>query len=504
MSITNASNGGFWISGNSIYNQYQEWVMIARLDATGDTLFTRKFYERHVGGGYHEVNAIEMVGMPDGGVVFICTEIDTTGLWDLDAHVVRLDSLGNTVWDRMIEVPGRNNLAFDVLPTSDGGFLYLGTDGASFAANNDGSHVTKLDSLGNIEWERLYYLAPSNQTFLTVDAVEMPDSGFILASFSFVSDSSEVGLARIDATGNIGWTKSVNQVGVGHIGTLEKIGPNRLLIAGTEAIGMADTLGNILWRYDVDGGVPSAILNSDDFIIYCSRYQRWGGWEGLQMAKLDTLGNLKSGYLQGEVFWDLNQDCNYDTTETSFQNWIVEANPGAFTTLTDSAGFYSLQVDTGSYTIEVHPNSPYWRAQCPGSQLHSASVPLPLDTVSGLDFAIYDSITCPDLFVDISTPLVRPCSTSTYTITYSNQGSGTALDPTVELTVDTLLTVLASGIPWELPQSGNIYEFKVGTLAVGDTGTFQLLAVPDCDTNIIGRTICNRAHITPDSICTTP
>ncbi|MEM7038720.1 MAG: hypothetical protein AAF570_17165, partial [Bacteroidota bacterium] len=293
-------------------------------------------------------------------------------------------------------------------------------------------------------------------------------------------------------------------LGVGVFGTIEKVGTDRLLIAGDDGVCLTDTLGDTLWTFRVSGSRPSAILNSDGDIIYCSRIERGSAGEGLQMLKLDTLGNLNVSYFEGTVYWDINQDCNFDTTETPFHNWIVEANPGAFTTLTDSAGFYSLQIDTGSYTVEIHPNSPYWRAQCPGSQQHSASVPLPLDTVSGLDFAIYDSITCPDLFVDISTPLVRPCSTSTYTITYSNQGSGTALDPTVELTVDTLLTVLASGIPWELPQSGNIYRFKVGTLAVGDTGSFQLLAVPDCDTNIIGRTICNRAHITPDSICTTP
>jgi uncharacterized repeat protein (TIGR01451 family) len=55
-------------------------------------------------------------------------------------------------------------------------------------------------------------------------------------------------------------------------------------------------------------------------------------------------------------------------------------------------------------------------------------------------------------------------------------------------------------LPWT-SQSGTTYSFDLGTVAAGQCGSFKIIYRLDCD-NAIGTTLCVKAHIYPDSICT--
>ena len=86
----------------------------------------------------------------DGGF-FLAGRTTSFGNGQLDAYLIKLDSLGNHVWSRVLGLNGNDNFE-DVIATADNGVLAVGgyTDGDRDAL------VARFDSVGNLLWTRLY------------------------------------------------------------------------------------------------------------------------------------------------------------------------------------------------------------------------------------------------------------------------------------------------------------------------------------------------------------
>jgi hypothetical protein len=79
---------------------------------------------------------------------------------DYDAWVVKLDSIGAIQWQKCFGGTGWEE-AKSIKPTNDGGYVFTGfaTSVDGDLTQNKGSFdlwVVKLDSAGNIEWQRTY------------------------------------------------------------------------------------------------------------------------------------------------------------------------------------------------------------------------------------------------------------------------------------------------------------------------------------------------------------
>jgi hypothetical protein len=101
--------------------------------------------------------------------------------------------------------------------------------------------------------------------------------------------------------------------------------------------------------------------------------------------------------------------------------------------------------------------------------------------------------------VDIAAPVLRRCFNSNYHVHYCNQGTVTAEDAYVEVTLDPFLSAVSSSIPWTTV-NGQTYTFPIGDVAVGQCGNFSLTVLVSCDA-VLGQTHCTEAHIFPDEIC---
>ena len=82
------------------------------------------------------------------------------------------------------------------------------------------------------------------------------------------------------------------------------------------------------------------------------------------------------------------------------------------------------------------------------------------DTLS-LDFPAQAIADCPYLTVDISAPFLRRCFDNNYYVHYCNDGTVTANDATVEVTLDPYLTYNSSTLPLA-SQNGNTLTFDIG------------------------------------------
>lgn len=210
-----------------------------------------------------------------------------------------------------------------------------------------------------------------------------------------------------------------------------------------------------------------------------------------------TAGNASCGTINGHLTTELDGNCGLDPGENGLSGWMVRAtatNGDEYFGITDNLGNYDFMAALGDYTVAAIPPANFWD-DCTGPIALSLSDTADVDTA---DFHQFQVINCPLMEVDISAPLLRRCFDNTYYVNYCNNGTQTALDASVVVTLDPLLGFVGSTFP--NTQSGNEITFPVGDLEPGECGTFNFTAQVSCDA-VLGQTLCAEAHAYPDSIC---
>ncbi len=205
-----------------------------------------------------------------------------------------------------------------------------------------------------------------------------------------------------------------------------------------------------------------------------------------------SLEPTPTSLVSGTVAADDNENCLVDSDEQTMAGFQITATKPAYTrtTYTGFDGRYNLFLDTGDYVVEVVPPSFIWN-NCSGQVDIDIT---DYDESFLLDLPVQATEDCTLLTVDISSPLVRRCFENNYTVNYCNLGSIDALDAYIEITLDPLLTIISSDMPFT--SNGNNYTFDIGLLETGECNQFKYVAELSCDGEL-GMTICSQANIFP-------
>lgn len=205
----------------------------------------------------------------------------------------------------------------------------------------------------------------------------------------------------------------------------------------------------------------------------------------------------------GNVYQDLNDNCQLEQSEAGLQNRIVQASNGT-TAISDAQGNYRLYLDTGDYTVTQMPlpllqTSSVWDIDCP-SVPYQIVISQSVDSVPGVDFPNTAAEECHWLWVDVASSNQRPCfGNNSYHVSYCNYGSEPALAAYVDLEFPESIIPLSSSISWQGLGNG-VYRFDLGSLAIDECGSFNITDSVSCDAEI-GFTACVTAEIFPHSPC---
>jgi hypothetical protein len=199
------------VSGNN--GIADAWVV--KLDSSGNIQ-----WQKCLGGsGYDSANSIQQT--TDGGYIITgmteSTDGDVSGNnGSIDAWVVKLDSSGNIQWQKCLGGSG-DDTADSIQQTTDGGYIVAGatmsTDGD--VSGNNGSAdawVVKLDSSGNIQWQKCLGGSDDDQAN---SIQQTTDGGYIVAGATMSTDgdvsgnngSADFWVVKLDSSGNIQWQK---------------------------------------------------------------------------------------------------------------------------------------------------------------------------------------------------------------------------------------------------------------------------------------------------------
>jgi len=128
-------------------------IHLAKINENGNLIWERTFFEGLVG-SFDSIQGTSDDGYIIAGQVSNCPRCSTCQGTSPDAVVIKIDSRGKKIWQKVFGGIGHNS-AEDIMPTSDGGYVITG---ATTKNSSTDLLLIKIDSMGNEEWG--YYHHP--------------------------------------------------------------------------------------------------------------------------------------------------------------------------------------------------------------------------------------------------------------------------------------------------------------------------------------------------------
>ncbi len=191
--IVNAPNGGFLVTGYDESFGAVEWDgWVVRLDANGDTLWTRE------AGGDHWDFLFKGLAV-DGGYITAGRSASWADNGYEKTWLVKFDDQGNQVWSRYFG-SAQNYYVLGLKPNADGGFSISGR----CDENNGDFFLQKFDAQAQLVWEANY---GSDQDDYGFSNAPTADGGFILCgqTESYGALRSDAMLLKVDANHQEQW-----------------------------------------------------------------------------------------------------------------------------------------------------------------------------------------------------------------------------------------------------------------------------------------------------------
>lgn len=196
--------------------------IVVRLDNQGDTLWSQYFY------GNHGISSYDISSTLDGG--FAITGAYGRGNQNHTVHIVRMDSLGQVLWER--DYGYQYDMGYSIKALADGGFIVGGYSWQD--TSNYDSYVLRLDAQGDTLWTGLYSAARENGI---KEIVENPAGGFVfLENISISGREYDLALVAIDSQGQFLWRRSYGGTGSEHTGGLVACSDGGFIFCGSSAI----------------------------------------------------------------------------------------------------------------------------------------------------------------------------------------------------------------------------------------------------------------------------
>ena len=164
------TDGGFALFGQTFSADAGNGdFYLIRIDANGDTLWTRSY-----GGVQEEIG--ESISVANDGGFFLVGTTQSYGAGKKDMYVVRTDAAGDTIWTQTFGGP-EDDLCFAVAATNDGGYV-LG--GGTYNNTPEESDMILRKEGGSQQWTRFEGQAKQGDDFVTDVFVE-PNTGKVVA-----------------------------------------------------------------------------------------------------------------------------------------------------------------------------------------------------------------------------------------------------------------------------------------------------------------------------------
>ena len=345
--VQETSDGGYILAGFTLsFGTGNRDVWVLKLDSEGNVSWQNTY------GGTGSDYAYSVQVTLDGGyVVAGCTNSFGTSSYDI--FVLRLNGDGTIFWQKTYG--GSDiDIAYDLHQTSDGGYVVAGYT-KSFSDGDKDICVLKLDSEGAVSWQTTYGGTQKDDEAWSVR--ETSDGGYIVAgnSYSCSQGEKDMIVLKLDNTGDVIWQKgydggendyafSIEQtidggyILCGHTSAFETNGGNiRVLKLAID--------GTISWEKNIVGDYferSYSIHQTTDggYILAGDTYSFGAGGRDMWLIKLNNSGDIQ----WQKTFGGAGDDTAYSIQQTSGGGYVVTGKTSSFSETDTSTDIVVLRI----------------------------------------------------------------------------------------------------------------------------------------------------------------
>ena len=302
--IAQTRDGGFVIAGyTNSFGDGSGDVYVARFNSAGQLMWVRSI------GGENAENAFSVTQTRDGGFLVV-GYVWFDFYYTHSIYAVKLDSLGNPVWTKMIGNFSGNDVGRSVVQTNDEGFVIVGRSN-TFSGEFSDVYIVKLDSSGNLLWAKTIGDGFGEDKAYSV--IQTDDGGLLIAGYTHLVDSNgaDIYVIKLDSAGNLEWTRTIGTP-IGDIGySVIQTKDGGFAIAGSTQqfdqqvsdvyVIKLNRFGQVIWTRTIgdslwDEGNAILELDDSDLVVVgstCPLYPFQSGDCDILLIRLDQNGNLK-------------------------------------------------------------------------------------------------------------------------------------------------------------------------------------------------------------------
>jgi hypothetical protein len=201
-SSTKVASGGVVVTGSTNISGNEDVLVLP----IGTTVFT----PRRIGGSAQDVGKC-IIQTSDGGFM-IAGFTYSYGVGGGDGYLIKLNSSGVISWTKTVGFSNAFETFEDIKQTSDGGYIAIGTRNFCFTGQNTEFMLTKLDASGNISWTKCI-AAPYNQPFAGdngLAVIQSSDGNYLVGGSMGNSGNADykMALIKLNTSGNFIWGKT--------------------------------------------------------------------------------------------------------------------------------------------------------------------------------------------------------------------------------------------------------------------------------------------------------
>jgi len=219
-----------------------------------------------------------------------------------------------------------------VQPTADGGYIIIGN------TNRQGGgdiFVNKLNAAGTIVWQRTYGTASDDYAYAGQQTT--PDGGYIVAGYTEIAGNRDAWVFKLDSDGNVLWERRYGGTNAEEARSIQQAKDGNFIVAGfTESSGAGSrdvwalklnattgNEGNVLWQKTYGGaeeeGANAVYQTLDLGYILAGWINRSSTGLNVYLLKIDANGNRQ---------WDVSYGAGsteiaYAVQQTSDKGYIV-------------------------------------------------------------------------------------------------------------------------------------------------------------------------------------
>ncbi len=285
-------------------------------------------WERTYGGsGYHRGYSVAQT--TDGG--YIVAGGTSSGAGDWDVYVLKLNSLGDTVWTRTYGGSDSDE-AYSVAQTSDGGCIVAGHKG-------DDVSLIKINSSGDMTWSRTY------GGICGYSVAQTSDGGYIVAgnTSSFDSVYCEIYLIKTNSLGNTIWTRTYGGNGSKKGYSVAQTSDGGYIVAGRQEWDVylikTNSSGDTIWTRTYGGSCGESVAQTSDGGYIVAGYKYGADLNDVFLLKTDSAGDT----IWTRTYGGSDNDMGNSVAQTSDGGYIVVGTKGSYP---NSEEVYLIKTDS--------------------------------------------------------------------------------------------------------------------------------------------------------------